>query len=77
MDRRWIRASDIGDYLYCQRSWWYRLRGARSTNTAELALGTAQHAHHGRGLRAISWVRLIAIGLILLALLMVWMELAS
>jgi hypothetical protein len=77
MDRRWIRASDIGDYLYCQRSWWYRLRGALSANAAEMALGTTQHARHGRRLRVISWVRLIAVGLILAALLMLWIELAG
>ena len=75
MDRRWIRASDLGEYLYCQRAWWYRLQGAQSANTSELALGARQHARHGRGLRLVAWQRLVAIALIVAAVLLLWLQL--
>ena len=35
-----IRSSDIGNYLYCRRAWWYRKQGIESDNRAELAAGT-------------------------------------
>jgi hypothetical protein len=38
-----IAASEIAEYLYCQRAWWYRLRGAVSANRAVMVQGTEQH----------------------------------
>jgi CRISPR/Cas system-associated exonuclease Cas4 (RecB family) len=43
-----IRSSDIGNYLYCRRAWWYRKQGYESENQAELAAGTEIHRQHGR-----------------------------
>ncbi len=43
-----IRSSDIGNYLYCRRAWWYRKQGFESENQAELASGTELHRVHGR-----------------------------
>ena len=45
---RTLRASEIGSYLYCRRSWWYRLRGYESANQAKMAAGTEIHREHGR-----------------------------
>jgi len=42
------RASEIGNYLYCRRSWWYRKKGFESANQAEMAAGTELHHRHGR-----------------------------
>jgi hypothetical protein len=67
-ERRWIRASEIGEYLYCQRAWWYRLQGETSANVQELALGTRQHARHGRGLQWVTAQRALAILFIFVAL---------
>ena len=39
----YISASEISDYIYCQRAWWYRLRGFISTQQAALREGIVQH----------------------------------
>ena len=74
MTERWIRASDIGEYLYCQRAWWYRLQGAASANVQELALGSRAHARHGRGLQFANWQRLFAYALVLAALVLLALQ---
>jgi len=44
-----LRASEIGEYIYCRRAWWLRrVRGYSSANVRELAAGAAAHARHGR-----------------------------
>lgn len=58
-----IRASEIGNYLYCRRSWWYRKKGYESSNQAELAAGTDLHRKHGR--KALSALLLRTLGMIL------------
>jgi len=47
-----LYASDLDGFLYCERSWWYRMRGEASSRTAELARGTAQHEALARNVRA-------------------------
>jgi CRISPR/Cas system-associated exonuclease Cas4 (RecB family) len=59
-----IRASDIGNYLYCRRAWRYRKDGVESENQAELAAGTELHRQHGR--KALSALLLRSLGMILL-----------
>jgi CRISPR/Cas system-associated exonuclease Cas4 (RecB family) len=59
-----IRASDIGNYLYCRRAWKYRREGIESENQAELAAGTELHRRHG--LKTLSATILRTVGLILL-----------
>ena len=41
-----IRASEIGAYLYCQRSWWFQNQGLEPQNQAELASGQSLHERH-------------------------------
>lgn len=67
MKTRWIKASEIGEYLYCQRAWWYRLQGMPSANVHELSTGSQVHAQHGWGLRFAGWLRLFALALFALA----------
>ena len=59
-----IRASDIGNYLYCRRAWRYRRDGFESANQVELAAGTELHRQHGR--KTISALLLRTLGMILL-----------
>jgi hypothetical protein len=74
---RWIKASEIGEYLYCQRAWWYRLQGAPSANVRELREGGAYHARHGRGVRRLGWQRLLAYALIAAALVLLALQLVK
>jgi len=67
---RVIRASEIGSYLFCRRAWWYRRQGVAPQNLAKLAAGSAAHDRHGRSVRAMGWVRILAYGLVLLALVL-------
>ncbi|MCW5875917.1 MAG: hypothetical protein KIS85_03455 [Anaerolineales bacterium] len=67
MERQWIKASEIGEYLYCRRAWWYRLQGAASANLAAMQAGGRAHTAHGRGLRVVAALRLLALGLALVA----------
>jgi CRISPR/Cas system-associated exonuclease Cas4 (RecB family) len=65
-----IRASDIGNYLYCRRAWWYRKQGVESSNQAELNAGTDLHRQHGRKVLAASLLRTFALFLVLIALVL-------
>jgi hypothetical protein len=63
---RFIRASELGSYIFCQRSWWYQRRSFPSENKVELAGGDQFHRIHGRqvvtaGLfRIAGWLLLLA-----------------
>jgi CRISPR/Cas system-associated exonuclease Cas4 (RecB family) len=65
-----IRSSDIGNYLYCRRAWWYRKQGFESENQAELALGTEIHRQHGRKVLASSLTRSLGLILLFVALIL-------
>lgn len=70
---KWIRASEIGEYLYCRRSWWLqRVQGLASQNVRELAEGTEYHQAHGRSVQKAMWAQRIAyvvFGLVLFILI--------
>jgi hypothetical protein len=74
---RTIRASEIGEYGYCSRAWWYRyvvkLPPPASGDWSRLAEGTRAHARFGRRVQMATGMRTVAIALALcgLALLIV------
>ena len=65
-----IRSSDIGNYLYCRRAWWYRKQGYESTNQTELASGTELHRKHGRKVLLSGLLRTLGFLLLLVALVL-------
>jgi CRISPR/Cas system-associated exonuclease Cas4 (RecB family) len=66
-----IRSSDIGNYLYCRRAWWYRKQGIESENKTELAAGTELHQKHGRQVMASSINRTLGFILLMIAIVIV------
>ncbi len=65
-----IRASEIGEYVFCHRAWWLRrVRGFRSTNARELVEGTAAHIRHGWLVQISAALRVAALILFVAALL--------
>ncbi len=65
-----IRASDVSRYVYCNRAWWYDREGYTSINIAEMQQGTRYHTRHGRFVRAMQRIALIAALLIIAAVFM-------
>ena len=68
--RKIIRASEIGEYVFCHRAWWlHRVQGIESANRVQMEFGVARHQAHGRAVhRAISFQR-AAYALAVLAIL--------
>ncbi|NTU83621.1 MAG: hypothetical protein HGA45_30335 [Chloroflexales bacterium] len=70
-----IRASEVGDYVYCARSWWLRrVAGEEPEGRERRAAGVRLHARHGRAVSfssAALWMGLIALaaGLLLFLVL--------
>lgn len=58
-----IRASEVGQYLYCARSWWlHRVHGYAPRNIEEIKKGILRHEAHGRAVfvyRAVRWLAYI------------------
>ena len=68
---RIIRASEIGEYVFCHRAWWLRhTRGLASANVRALAEGAAAHAGHGRRVGASVALRGLAVLLLAAALVL-------
>ena len=65
-----IRSSDIGNYLYCRRAWWYKKQGVESENRSELAGGTELHRRHGRKVLASNLTRTAGFIFLVIALIL-------
>jgi CRISPR/Cas system-associated exonuclease Cas4 (RecB family) len=64
-----IKASEIGEYVYCHRAWWLRRNyDVRPQNTQELQTGTAYHREHGGQVRQAAVGRRVALVFLFLAL---------
>ena len=68
-DKPVIRASEIGEYVYCHRAWWlHRVQGLESANRVQMEAGTTKHVEHGRAVQRADAMRRIAIILFIAAL---------
>jgi hypothetical protein len=45
-DRRTVRASELGAFLYCRRAWWYQRQDIQPENVDELSAGDDFHEVH-------------------------------
>jgi hypothetical protein len=64
-----LRASEIGEYVFCHRAWWlHRVRGIESANRAQMQAGAAQHTEHGRTVQRAGSLRRAAVILFAMAL---------
>ncbi len=61
MSYQWIRASEIGEYVYCNRAWWLKqVGGKKSAHVRQLKAGQHHHYQHGNQIRKITWMRKLA-----------------
>lgn len=69
----WVRASEVGQYSFCARAWWYQhVRGAAPDDERPLRHGETAHRQHGRRVQVAElsrWVALLLLALALTALL--------
>lgn len=73
-----IRASELGEYVYCARAWWLRrVQGVPSRNTAALSAGQQAHDRHGRSVAVAQTQRRLALLLAALAALLLLAAAAS
>jgi hypothetical protein len=63
-----IRASEIGEYLFCRRAWWLHRQGVEPTNRAAREAGILVHENHARIVAWAGCLRTIAFILVLAAL---------
>jgi hypothetical protein len=68
MSYRIVRASEIGEYLYCRRAWWlHRVQGQPSYNVRRLTEGDSYHRSRQRSVIWAVWLQRAAISLIFVA----------
>ena len=69
-DRKdYVRASGMGEYVFCARAWWLRREGVTPTRGGEArAAGTRWHESHGRTVLRARRLRLVSAVCIYLAL---------
>jgi hypothetical protein len=73
---RVIRASEVGQYVYCARAWWLgSVRGLPSSRQGEMAAGEMAHRRHGREVRTSLFLNRLAYGVLLVAVLLgiIWL----
>jgi hypothetical protein len=70
---RKISASELGAFLYCQRSWWYARQGEKSENQTEMDLGSQVHHSHVRNVKHAQLFQWLGLALFLAGvILLVW-----
>jgi hypothetical protein len=66
-----IRASEIGEYVYCARAWWlHRVLELEPEGRERRERGTMLHQRHGRAVAGSRALLIVALGLVILALVL-------
>lgn len=75
---RLIRASEIGEYVFCRRAWWlHRVQGLESAHHPQMEKGIVQHREHGRAVQRADILTRAAIVLAVLAIFLAAMVLLA
>jgi hypothetical protein len=63
-----IRASEVGEFVFCARAWWLRrVLGLEPAGHERRELGTGLHRRHGRTVAASNALLLLGLALALVA----------
>ena len=63
-----IRASEIGEYVHCNRAWWLgHVQGVENANRAVMDAGTENHRAHGQQVQRAAWMQNAALLLFVIA----------
>ena len=69
---RMIRASELGEYNYCSRAWWYKHVAKLAPGgevSGRLEAGSEAHRSHGRAIALSARLRLMGAALLIIGLL--------
>ena len=70
MESEWVTASELGEWAYCRRAWWYARQGAEHAAGPRLAAGTAGHTVIARDVARIERQRTLGMRLMVVALVL-------
>jgi hypothetical protein len=62
-----LRASEIVQFTFCRRAWWYARQGHPSDGLEEMLAGIHWHRQHGRAVLTAGCVRLLGYAFLLSA----------
>jgi hypothetical protein len=69
---RVIRASEVGQYVYCAHAWWLaRIEHLPPASLEAMDAGNETHRRHGRGVRTSLTLRRLGYSLLISALVLV------
>ncbi len=69
--QRVIRASEIGEYVYCHRAWWlHHIQGIESANRLEMQAGVLRHRAHGQAVQRAGQLQTAAFAFAALAVIL-------
>lgn len=69
MSKNYVTASELGDYVYCKRSWWLKVQGLSKT-TGRMQEGTAGHEDLFNSINSYSFKKILALVLITFGLIL-------
>lgn len=67
MGQRTLRASEISEFTYCRRAWFYSRQGYASEDDKRLRRGRRWHQEHGRQILAAGCLRVLGYAALIMA----------